>query len=203
MKSTSDIDLLIADLGLTEKRNALFKDLSGGMKQRVGIAIALVNDPEVLFLDEPTTGLDPKARRDVWNMIKDLKARGKTVLLTTHYMDEAYHLADRVCVLHKGRIVAEGSPEDLINQHGGGNTLIIRGISADAIKELAASIPGCKVEGDNVAVKLPEDDGIATMAKAVSIIDRSGFSCKEIYVKKPTLEDVFLNLTGERLIAGK
>ena len=198
-----DIDLLISELGLAEKRNALFKDLSGGMKQRVGIAIALVNDPEVLFLDEPTTGLDPKARRDVWNMIKDLKARGKTVLLTTHYMDEAYYLADRVCVLHKGRIVAEGSPEDLINQHGGGNTLIIRGISADAIKELAASISGCKAEGDNVAVKLPEDDGIATMAKAVSIIDRSGFSCKEIYVKKPTLEDVFLNLTGERLFAGK
>jgi ABC-2 type transport system ATP-binding protein len=196
------IDGLIEDLGLSEKRNALFKDLSGGFKQRVGIAIALVNDPEVLFLDEPTTGLDPRSRRDVWNMIKDLKARGKTVLLTTHYMDEAYHLADRVCVLHKGRIVAEGSPEDLISRYGGGNTLVVRGISADAIKELILSIPDCKAEGNDVSVKLREEDGMATMSKAVSIIDHNGYSCKEIYVKKPTLEDVFLNLTGERLIEG-
>ncbi len=118
-------------------------------------------------------------------------------------MDEAYHLADRVCVLHKGRIVAEGGPEDLINRHGGGNTLIIRGGSPEAIKELVMSIPGCNVEGDDVSVRLREADGMATMSKAVSIIDHGGFYCKEIYVKKPTLEDVFLNLTGEFLVEGK
>ncbi|HEY3422134.1 MAG TPA: ABC transporter ATP-binding protein, partial [Methanocellaceae archaeon] len=118
------------------------------------------------------------------------------------YMDEAYHLADRVCVLYKGRIVAEGSPEDLINLYGGGNTLIIRGSSADAIKELDISIPGCRAEGNDVSVKLREPDGMATMYKAVSIIAHGGFSCKEIYVKKPTLEDVFLNLTGDRLVEG-
>lgn len=199
----ADIDLLIAELGLKEKRNEMFKNLSGGMKQRVGIAIALVNDPEVLFLDEPTTGLDPKARRDVWNMIKDLKARGKTVLLTTHYMDEAYHLADRVCVLHKGRIVAEGSPEDLINRYGGGNTLVMRACSVGAISRLMETVPECKVTGSDVSVKLPEGDGIATMSKAVAILDADGLTCKELYVKKPTLEDVFINLTGERLIQVK
>ncbi len=193
------IDGLLEDLSLTEKRNALFKDLSGGFKQRVGIAIALVNDPEVLFLDEPTTGLDPKARRDVWNMIKDLKSKGKTVLLTTHYMDEAYHLADRVCVLHKGRIVAEGSPEDLINLHGGGNTLVMRACSAEAISRLTGAIPECKVMGSDVSVKLHEGDGIATMSKAIAILDAEGLACGELYVKKPTLEDVFINLTGDRL----
>jgi ABC-2 type transport system ATP-binding protein len=125
-----DVDRIIGELGLKEKRNALFKDLSGGQKQRVGIAIALINDPEVVFLDEPTTGLDPKARHDVWDMIKGLKARGKTVLLTTHYMDEAYQLTDRVCVMNRGHIVAEGTPEDLINRYGGGNTLVARGNAA-------------------------------------------------------------------------
>ncbi len=197
------IDKLMEDLGLMEKRNALFKDLSGGFKQRVGIAIALVNDPEVLFLDEPTTGLDPKARRDVWNMIKDLKAKGKTVLLTTHYMDEAYHLADRICVLHKGRIVAEGSPEDLINLYGGGNTLVMRTCSDESISRLAEVIPECKVTGCDISVILPEGNGIATMSKAVAILNADGLACKELYVKKPTLEDVFINLTGERLTPGK
>ena len=94
----------------------MFKNLSGGLKQRVGIAIALVNDPEIVFLDEPTTGLDPKARRDVWDTIKALKSRGKTVFLTTHYMDEAYNLADRIDIINRGKIIAEGTPEDLIKR---------------------------------------------------------------------------------------
>lgn len=196
----ADVDLLIAELGLQEKRNELFKNLSGGMKQRVGIAIALVNDPEVIFLDEPTTGLDPKARHDVWEMIKGLKARGKTVLLTTHYMDEAYHLADRVCILQRGKIIAEGTPEDLINEHGGGNTLVMRECSAEAIPRITGLLPECKVTGNDVVVKLPDGDGIATMSKAISIMSVDGLTCKELYVKKPTLEDVFINLTGERLV---
>lgn len=199
----ADVDLLIAELGLQEKRNEMFKNLSGGMKQRVGIAIALVNDPEVIFLDEPTTGLDPKARHDVWDMIKGLKARGKTVLLTTHYMDEAYHLADRVCILQRGRVIAEGTPEDLINAHGGGNMLIIRECCAKALSILAKAIPDCKVDGSDVIVRLQEGDGVATMAQAVSILNADGLTCKELYVKKPTLEDVFINLTGERLITDK
>jgi ABC-2 type transport system ATP-binding protein len=193
-----DVDLIIGELGLKEKRNALFRDLSGGQKQRVGIAIALINDPEVVFLDEPTTGLDPKARRDVWDMIKGLKARGKTVLLTTHYMDEAYQLADRICVLNRGFIVAEGSPEELINRYGGGNTLVARGCSTAAIERLKEALPGSVVSGDDVSIRLPNGEGIAAMSRAVSVLG-DGHSCRELYVKKPTIEDVFLNLTGERL----
>jgi ABC-2 type transport system ATP-binding protein len=197
-----DVDGLIKMLGLKDKRNTLFKDLSGGLKQRVGIAISLVNDPEIVFLDEPTTGLDPKARRDVWDAIKELKKRNKTVFLTTHYMDEAYYLADRVCVLHNGQIIAEGTPEDLINRYGGGNMLIIRECDEDTRNELIKSIPDCKVEGNNVLVKLEGGNGMKSMSKAISIIDAGNLTCEELYVKKATLEDVFLNLTGDKLVEG-
>jgi ABC-2 type transport system ATP-binding protein len=197
-----DVEKLIDELGLKEKRNSLFKDLSGGLKQRVGVAIALVNDPDLVFLDEPTTGLDPRSRRDVWEAIKSLKDRGKTIFLTTHYMDEAYHLADWICVIHKGGVVAAGSPEDLINKYGGGNTLVIRDCDADALGPLVKAIPGSTVDGHCVFTKLQEADGMESIAKAVEVIKAGGFNCKEIFVKKPTLEDVFLNLTGEKLIEG-
>ena len=198
----ANIDQLIKTFGLTEKRNVLFKNLSGGLKQRVGIAIALVNDPELVFLDEPTTGLDPRARRDVWEAIRELKNHGKTVLLTTHYMDEAYNLADRICVLHKGSIVAEGSPEDLINQYGGGNTLIIRECSEATQAELLREIPNSRAVGKDIQASMPDNDSISSVTSAVTIISRDRLSCKEIYIKKSTLEDVFLNLTGEALKEG-
>jgi ABC-2 type transport system ATP-binding protein len=194
----ADIDLLIDEMGLEDKRNVLFRNLSGGLKQRVGIAIALVNDPEIVFLDEPTAGLDPRARRDVWDAIRSLKAQGKTVVLTTHYMDEAYHLADHICVMHRGSIVAEGSPEELIDKYGGSNTLVIRECGA-AAGQLIDALPGSRAEGQDVLVRLPDGDGVAAILKAASIIDAGGLRCKEIYVKKPTLDDVFLNLTGEKL----
>ncbi len=197
-----DVDGLVKMLGLKDKRDTLFKDLSGGLKQRVGIAISLVNDPEIVFLDEPSTGLDPKARREVWDAISGLKNKGKTVLLTTHYMDEAYHLADHVCVLHKGEIIAEGTSEDLINRYGGGNTLIIRECSQKAIDHLVTEIPDCSVKGNDIFAKLPEGDGMKSISRAVIIINTGEFTCEELYVKKATLEDVFLNLTGEKLIEG-
>lgn len=197
-----DVDKIIKTLDLKDKRDILFRDLSGGLKQRVGVAISLVNDPDMVFLDEPSTGLDPKARRDVWDAIKELKKEGKTVFLTTHYMDEAYHLADQICVLHKGQIIAEGTPEDLINRYGGGNTLIIRGCSQEARDELINAIPDFKNEGNNLMAKLPEGDGVTSISVAVSIINAGNFVCEEIYVKKSTLEDVFLNLTGEKLVQG-
>jgi ABC-2 type transport system ATP-binding protein len=196
------VDGLIRTFGLADKRDVLFKNLSGGLKQRVGIAIALVNDPEIVFLDEPTTGLDPRARRDVWEAIKALKSQGKTVFLTTHYMDEAYYLADRVCILHKGKIVAEGSPEDLINRYGGGNTLVIRECSEAAKDELLREIPDSKAIGNDIQASLPDGDGMAGITSAVSVINKDRLSCKEIYIKKSTLEDVFLNLTGEALKEG-
>jgi len=192
-------DSLIETFGLQDKRNVLFKNLSGGLKQRVGIAISLVNDPEIVFLDEPTTGLDPRARRDVWEAVKALKAKGKTVFLTTHYMDEAYYLADRVDIIHRGKIVAEGTPEDLINQYGGGNTLIIRECSPEAKAQLLREIPASRAEGADILASL-NGDGMASITKAVSILNAGAAPCKELYVKKSTLEDVFLNLTGEKLV---
>ncbi|HMK45741.1 MAG TPA: ABC transporter ATP-binding protein [Methanocella sp.] len=196
------VDSLIEMFDLKDKRNVLFKNLSGGLKQRVGIAISLVNDPEIVFLDEPTTGLDPRARRDVWEAIRELQNRGKTVFLTTHYMDEAYYLADRVDIIFKGKIVAEGTPEDLINQYGGGNTLIIRECSPAAKEQLIREIPNSKVEGGDVYATLPRDDGMVSITRAVQILNAGNSPCKELYVKKSTLEDVFLNLTGEKLTEG-
>jgi len=113
-------------LDLEDKTKEKFENLSGGLKQRVGVAAALVSDPELIFLDEPTTGLDPKARREVWSVIANLKKLGKTVFLTTHYMEEAQALADRVAIIQKGKISAIGSPQELITEHGGSKTLIIR-----------------------------------------------------------------------------
>ena len=197
-----EVNGLVKMLGLKHKRDTLFKDLSGGLKQRVGIAISLVNDPEMVFLDEPSTGLDPKARRDVWDAIKELKKQGKTVFLTTHYMDEAHHLADRVCVLHNGHIIAEGTPEDLINRYGGSNMLIIRECNEHTRNELIKAIPDCKVDGNDILVKLEEGNGMKSMSKAMSIINASGLTCEELYIKKATLEDVFLNLTGDKLVEG-
>jgi ABC-2 type transport system ATP-binding protein len=195
----ADVDRLIDDLQLTEKRNVRFGALSGGLKQRVGIAIALVNDPEIVFLDEPTVGLDPRARRDVWDIIKNLKARGKTVFLTTHYMDEAYHLADRICVIHRGNIVAEGSPDDLVDRYGGGNTLVFRGCDATAAETLLNAVPGSRRAGNDVLVRLPAEDNLGRVSDIVSLARANNCRCKEVYVKKSTLDDAFLNLTGATL----
>ncbi len=197
-----DVDHLIKTFGLEDKRNELFKNLSGGLKQRVGIAISLVNDPEVVFLDEPTTGLDPRARRDVWEAVRALKSQGKTVFLTTHYMDEAYYLADRIDIIHKGKIVAEGTPEDLINRYGGGNTLVIRECGAMTIERLLKEIPMSKIMGNDVVATLPLGGEMTSISQAVSIINEGNNVCKELFVKKSTLEDVFLNLTGEKLAEG-
>ncbi|HMK45855.1 MAG TPA: ABC transporter ATP-binding protein [Methanocella sp.] len=195
----TDPDLLIKELNLEEKRNSLFKDLSGGQKQRVGIALALVNDPEIVFLDEPSAGLDPKARRSLWEAIKALKAKDKTVFLTTHYMDEAYHLADRICILHKGRLIAEGAPEDLINRYGGGNTLVVRACDEAGISSLAQAFPNSSTSGGDMLIHLPDADSIDIVLKTASIIKAGGYPCKEMYVRKSTLDDVFLNLTGEKI----
>ena len=194
-----DIERIIKEFGLEDKRNVLFKSLSGGLKQRLGVILALVNDPEIVFLDEPTAGLDPRSRRDVWDAIKMLKARGKTVFLTTHYMDEAQRLADHVCIIHKGGIVAAGSPEDLIDRFGGASTLVIRECGKGAQERLIQEIPGGEASGGDVEVGLAGGDGMAIISRAISVMNTGGFSCREFYVKRPTLDDVFLKLTGEKL----
>ena len=120
------VEELINLVGLNDKTNERYRNLSGGLKQKVGISISLVNEPELIFLDEPTAGLDPMARQDVWNVIKDLKEKGKTIFMTTHYLEEAQALSDTITIMDNGKIVAQDSPRKLIKSHGGMNTLAIK-----------------------------------------------------------------------------
>ena len=191
-----DADLLIELVDLKDKRDAQFKTLSGGLKQRVGLAVALVNDPVLVFLDEPTTGLDPRARRDVWYVIERLKKQGKTVFLTTHYMDEAEYLADTVSIIDHGQIIASGTPDQLIDTHGGKKTLIIRDAGQEGLKQLPPGLPKAELRnaGD---IAIPLNNGELT--NILISLGQTPLHDKEIEVRRPTLDDVFLNLTGRRV----
>jgi ABC-2 type transport system ATP-binding protein len=191
-----DADQLIELVDLRDKRDAQFKTLSGGLKQRVGLAVALVNDPALVFLDEPTTGLDPRARRDVWYVIERLKKQGKTVFLTTHYMDEAEYLADTVSIIDHGQIIASGTPDQLIDTHGGKKTLIIRDAGEEGLKQLPIGLPKAELRnaGD---IAIPLNNGELT--NILISLGQTPLHDKEIEVRRPTLDDVFLNLTGRRV----
>jgi ABC-2 type transport system ATP-binding protein len=191
-----DADQLIELVDLKDKRDAQFKTLSGGLKQRVGLAVALVNDPALVFLDEPTTGLDPRARRDVWFVIERLKKQGKTVFLTTHYMDEAEYLADTVSIIDHGQIIASGTPDQLIDTHGGKKTLIIRDAGEEGLKQLPVGLPKAELRnaGD---IAIPLNNGELT--SILMSLAQTPLHDKEIEVRRPTLDDVFLNLTGRRV----
>jgi ABC-2 type transport system ATP-binding protein len=190
-----DIDGLIELVNLKDKSKEQYMKLSGGLKQRLGIAITLVNDPEVVFLDEPTTGLDPRARREVWDVLMGLKKRGKTVFLTTHYMEEAELLADMVAIISKGQIIARGAPAELIENNT--NYLVITLQSADENVFEIIRKTGFKPVLDNhkeikIRVALTDD-----VQKVLSAIKDAGASYLGLDVRKPNLEEVFLKLTGE------
>jgi ABC-2 type transport system ATP-binding protein len=191
----ADIDALMDLTQLRDKSTALFNTLSGGLKQRLGIAVALVSDPEILFLDEPTTGLDPHARRQVWEVLKGLKGRGKTVFLTTHYMEEAELLADTVAIISNGRIVAIDSPARLTEEHAEQTRLTLKSIdpaAAASIRKMGFS-PILKDDDSLwVPVKTPED-----VRRILEELDRCGLALGGIDVRKPNLEEVFLKLTAE------
>jgi ABC-2 type transport system ATP-binding protein len=183
-------------LDLEDKTNEKFENLSGGLKQRVGVAAALVNDPELVFLDEPTTGLDPKARREVWDVIKNLKGLGKTVFLTTHYMEEAQVLADRIAIINKGKIVAMGSPQELIYQHGGLKVLIIRGGGKKLAETLEDTYGGVTLNhGGDIFVKVND---VKKMWTIFSVLTKMKVE-SEIDIQTPTIEDVFLKVVGGRI----
>lgn len=192
------IDYLIRLVKLEDKRNTRYKNLSGGLKRRLGIAIALVNDPQIVFLDEPTTGLDPRARRDTWEIIRGLQEEGKTIFLTTHYMEEAQILADRVAIIHKGKIMAIGTPSELIDQYGGENKIIIRPSSPEARDKIYNILlemgPLENAEGDIV---ISSKQG--TISKIVETLDENNLPYMDIITHRPNLEEVFLALTGETI----
>lgn len=191
------VDELIKLVDLEEHSNKLYMNLSGGLKQRVGIAVALVNDPEIVFLDEPTTGLDPRARHDVWEVIKGLKKQGKTIFLTTHYMEEAEVLADYIGIISKGKIIAYGTTNELIDKHfqhvhvtikgGGANVLAV----AKAMNFQAAETSG------NVVVEAMGNDQIIDF---LSQLKAKNVKFEGLDIRKPNLEELFLSLTGEELV---
>ena len=189
-------DELIDAVQLQDKRDVWFINLSGGLKQRVGVAIAMVNDPDLVFLDEPTTGLDPKARREVWEVIRNLKFRNKTVILTTHYMEEAEVLSDHVAIMDEGRFIAMGTTRQIIDQHGSGSTCIVKGANDAAVAALRSAGMICEANDGDLLVRI-EDKG--SLPKIVGFLSSPEVTYDEVLIKGSSLEDVFLKLTGRKL----
>jgi len=188
---------LIDLVNLQDKTQEQYKNLSGGLKQRLGIAIALVNDPEVVFLDEPTTGLDPRARREVWEVLLGLKKKGKTVFLTTHYMEEAELLADTVAIISKGKIIAMGSSGELIESNANYLVLTLQSVD-EKVFEIVRKMGFEPVLDNhkNIAVRVEHTDDVQ---KILNAIKDAGALYLGLDVRKPNLEEVFLKLTGEAL----
>jgi ABC-2 type transport system ATP-binding protein len=194
-----DVLELLELVSLTDKRKTWYVKLSGGQKQRLAVACALVGDPEILFLDEPTTGLDPQSRRQLWGLIERFKRDGRTVLLTTHYMDEAQRLCDRVAVVDKGKIIALGSPAELIESLGGTEVVEIK-CDAPLDESRLRGIPGvhtAKANGD--AVSLTVEQLHKTLPLLLGHIQQCGRTLTGLSTHHATLEDVFVHLTGRHL----
>ena len=196
----TDIDGLIELVNLKDKAKEQYKNLSGGLRQRLGIAIALVNDPEVVFLDEPTTGLDPRARREVWEVLQGLKKKGKTVFLTTHYMEEAELLADIVAIISKGKIIAMGSPGKLIENNAKYLVLTLQSVDEKAF-EIVRKMGFEPVINNHKDIKIRVEH-TDDVQKILSAIKDAGALYHGLDVRKPNLEEVFLKLTGEALHGG-
>jgi len=189
---------LLEQLGLSEKHDASFINLSGGQKQRLFIALALVNDPDLVFLDELTTGLDPQARRAMWDLVQGIRERGKTVFLTTHYMEEAERLCDRVAIIDHGRIVALDTPENLIHSLGAENRVIF-GTDGAFDVEVLRQVPGVtRVEqiGERVII-YGQKEGLVGVV--VNVLEAGGVRFRDLRTEQPSLEDVFLALTGREM----
>jgi len=190
---------LLARLSLKEIAGQRFRTLSGGQKQRVAIALALVNDPDVIFFDEISTGVDPQARRHLWSLIKDIQSQGKTIFLTTHYMEEAQELCGRVGILDGGRIIALDTPENLIKGLGAG-VCVRFSVEGQVSVDVLESLPGLRSveEVDHEYVLYTENENIL-LKELFSLAEREAFSPTNLHTKKPNLDDVFLTLTGKEL----
>jgi ABC-2 type transport system ATP-binding protein len=189
---------LLAQMGLADRANAYLAKLSGGQRQRIFIALALINDPELVFLDELTSGLDPQARRHMWQMVEDIRRRGKTVFLTTHFMEEAERLCDRVAILDHGQIVALDTPANLIASLKADNRIIFTAAGPFAV-EIVQQIPGVmRVEhiGEQIVVYGQKE---RLLSGVVTALETNGINFSDLRTERPTLEDVFLALTGREM----
>jgi ABC-2 type transport system ATP-binding protein len=192
-------DQLLARFSLQEKANAPFDSLSGGQKQRLAIALAFVNEPQVLFLDEPTTGLDPQSRRELHNAIAQMRQEGRTVLLTTHYIEEAHALCDRIAIVDHGKVIAEGKPDDLIAKSHAGQYVSVRTARPLDIAQLRAMQNVSNVEAADGALELKTANAGQVVIDLVRMIESQGNQIIDLQISRPSLEDVFIELTGSRL----
>ena len=193
-----DGDRLIEQLGLSDKRDAWFMTLSGGQKQRLFIALALINDPELVFLDELTTGLDPQARRAIWDLVRGIRQRDKTVFLTTHLMEEAERLCDRVAIIDRGRIVDIGTPAELVRRHCPERTVVVTTEDASAPERFRA-IPQVELvsgQGPALTIRGRGDD---LVTQVIHCLAEHRIRATDFRAELPTLEDVFLKLTGHTI----
>jgi ABC-2 type transport system ATP-binding protein len=197
-KKATDAERLLEQLGLTDKRNAWFMTLSGGQKQRLFIALALINDPEVVFLDELTTGLDPQSRRAIWDLVRGIRERGKTVFLTTHLMEEAERLCDRVAIIEHGRIIDIDTPERLVLQHCPERTVVLT-TNAPIAEERFRAIPGVEAVtcADSRFTIRGRGDDLVT--EVIHCLSENGIRVTDFRTILPNLEDVFLKLTGHSI----
>jgi ABC-2 type transport system ATP-binding protein len=195
------VDEVLALVSLEEKRTAWVGKLSGGQRQRLAVACALVCDPDLLFLDEPTTGLDPQSRRQLWGVVEDFRQRGGTVLLTTHYMEEAERLCDRVAVVDHGEIIAHGSPRELIASLGAEHVVELALEQGDApSNDVLAALPGVEhVARESGTIRLTVSRVHQAVPALMRLLSERGLSLSELTTHHATLEDVFLNLTGRHL----
>lgn len=192
---------LLRQLGLEEKRNAAFSSLSGGQKQRLFIALALLPDPQLVFLDELTTGLDPQARRTIWDLIQDVRSKGKTILLTTHFMEEAERLCDRVAILDRGRIVALDTPSALICNLGAEERVVfsVDGGLPPTLEKALKSVARVEMQGERISVSCQNGRNVPLVSEVVGKLTELGIPFHDLRTEQPTLEDVFLKLTGREI----
>lgn len=190
-------DEILKEVVLDDSVDVLFENLSGGQKQKLGLALSLVNSAELLFLDEPTTGLDPNARRAIWDVIRRLKSKGRTVILTTHYLDEAEQLSDKVAIMNHGRIVAMGTAEDIVETHGSGERLEIHGSEELAAYVKANTNLEVEYKGKGlVSIRLSQKhDALAALTAA----EQSGQDWRDIHTRRDSLDDVFVKLVSGRI----
>src|SRR5438128_3777296 len=194
-----EVDDVLTLVGLTEKRSAWTEKLSGGQKQRLAVACALVSDPELLFLDEPTTGLDPQSRRQLWEGVLEFRSRGRTVLLTTHYMDDAQRLCDRVAVVDRGKVIALGTPAELIASLGGQQVIVAQLDGAVADGELSG-LPGVhRLSRARGRLSLAVEKLHETLPALLSLAQARGAALTQLSTHQATLADGFVNLTGRQL----
>jgi ABC-2 type transport system ATP-binding protein len=191
-----DADQILRTVILQDSESTYFMKLSGGQKQKMGLALSLVNHPSFVFLDEPTTGLDPQARRAVWEVIRNLKREGISVLLTTHYLEEAEELADKVAIMNKGKIITAGTPAEIISEHGSGEKVNFRG--DQKLADYVSKDTGLEVTyADNrVTVRLKKKEDTISVLQSIS---RSGLDWSDLTVRNDSLEDVFVKLIGSKI----